>query len=491
MGRSTSELRTLWRAHECAEGSMVMIPFGPDRIRVAPETADAWDALATVMLHHGYEIRTADTDSYNCRNIKNSGEKSLHAFGIALDVNWTTNPFLDHAGRRKPRFSAGATQAERAEDVRLGNADTDMTEAMIADIAAIRTKDGLQVFDWGGSWRSLKDAMHFEIDLSPEELAAGIDPASVAASDVPASDVPASGDFAVDPGALEMQPFEPSSGQGEAHVVVARSGLRLRAGPSTDFEILDVMPAGMVVEVTGRVGDWASVDLKGDGLVDGFSHGGFLKALDEVPETLRRLPEMQPFVPSRGPAEFGEVTPEKVKAMFPATGIGAIRANLPFVLAGLEARGLTDRPMLLMALATIRAETEGFVPISEGQSRFNTAAAPFDLYDTGTRKGRDLGNTEPGDGPRFRGRGYVQLTGRFNYDRVGREIGIDLCADPEKANDPATAGHVLAQFLANQQGRVRAALAAGDLRAARRAVNGGSHGLARFEDAFWRGEAAL
>jgi len=54
-----------------------------------------------------------------------------------------------------------------------------------------------------------------------------------------------------------------------------------------------------------------------------------------------------------------------------------------------------------MALATIRAETEGFVPISEGVSRFNTADTPFDLYDAGTTIGQRLGNIHVGDGPAF------------------------------------------------------------------------------------------
>ena len=71
-----------------------------------------------------------------------------------------------------------------------------------------------------------------------------------------------------------------------------------------------------------------------------------------------------------------------------------------------EARQLGDRAMVLMSVSTIRAETEGFVPIDEGKSRFNTSpgGSPFNLYDTGTRIGANLGNTQPGDGPRPPGR---------------------------------------------------------------------------------------
>jgi predicted chitinase len=102
-----------------------------------------------------------------------------------------------------------------------------------------------------------------------------------------------------------------------------------------------------------------------------------------------------------------------------------------------------------------------------------------------------LGNTQSGDGARFKGRGYVQLTGRFNYTRISAQIGIDLVASPSLANDPATAGAIIAQFLKNAEGPVRTALASNDLKRARRLVNGGSHGLDRFRDAYERGLAIL
>jgi hypothetical protein len=159
--------------------------------------------------------------------------------------------------------------------------------------------------------------------------------------------------------------------------------------------------------------------------------------------------------------------------------------------AGLRAVGLSDRDMALMAFATIRCETEGFIPIDEFKSQFNTKNTPFDLYDAGTSKGKKLGNTQPGDGPRYKGRGYIQLTGRDNYHRVGTQIGVDIESDPQKANDPETAGRILGQFLKNAEARIRAALAANNLKEARKAVNGGSHGLTKFNDAHQRGLASL
>src|SRR5580698_10134288 len=106
-------------------------------------------------------------------------------------------------------------------------------------------------------------------------------------------------------------------------------------------------------------------------------------------------------------------TPHLVAQIFPATPLANIEANLPAVLAALAAANLADKSMLLMALATIRAETGCFLPLSEGQSRFNTSPGghPFDLYDSR----RDLGNQGPPDGESFKGRGFIQITGRANY----------------------------------------------------------------------------
>jgi peptidoglycan L-alanyl-D-glutamate endopeptidase CwlK len=190
------------------------------------------------------------------------------------------------------------------------------------------------------------------------------------------------------------------------------------------------------------------------------------------------------------PSVLPGVSLHVVAEMFPDTPTRNIELNLPTVLQALIAPELTDKPMVLMSLATIRAETAGFVPISEGQSRFNTSPGghPFDLYDN--RK--DLGNTGAPDGERFRGRGFVQLTGRANYIFHGAAVGIpELADDPERANEPDIAARLLASFLKAHERPIKEALLVNDLAAARRLVNGGSHGLADFVEAFRVGQHLL
>ena len=55
----------------------------------------------------------------------------------------------------------------------------------------------------------------------------------------------------------------------------------------------------------------------------------------------------------------------------------------------------------------------------------------------------DLGNTQPGDGKRFMGRGYVQITGRANYNRASTIVGRDLVSNPDLTMDPDFAAKII------------------------------------------------
>ena len=185
------------------------------------------------------------------------------------------------------------------------------------------------------------------------------------------------------------------------------------------------------------------------------------------------------------------VTVAMVCRMFPNTPQPNIEQNLPVVLNALVAPQMANKQMILMALGTIRAETESFLPISEGQSTYNTSPGghAFDKYDFRT----DLGNQGPPDGERFKGRGFVQLTGRTNYLVHGNAIGLgnQLIDNPDLANDPAIAAQLLASFLKSHEQSIAKALAAGDLGTARSLVNGGSNGLDRFTDAYNIGKSLI
>ena len=99
----------------------------------------------------------------------------------------------------------------------------------------------------------------------------------------------------------------------------------------------------------------------------------------------------------------------------------------------------------------------------------------------------NLGNTEPGDGATYHGRGFVQLTGRDNYERVGREMGLDLVKHPELAADRETAAKIALHYW---DARVVANGHQTDVTAASKDINGGYNGLQGRKDAAqaWRGK---
>jgi putative chitinase len=93
---------------------------------------------------------------------------------------------------------------------------------------------------------------------------------------------------------------------------------------------------------------------------------------------------------------------------------------------------------------------------------------------------KDLGNTQPGDGVRFKGRGPIQITGRTNYTTIGRMLNLDLVGNPPMAANPRHAFRVSFAWWFNAGCNGIADRGAGDdvVVALTRRINGGTNGLA-------------
>jgi len=90
------------------------------------------------------------------------------------------------------------------------------------------------------------------------------------------------------------------------------------------------------------------------------------------------------------------------------------------------------------------------------------------------------GPAETGDGWRFRGRGFIPLTGKYNYIKYGKYLGIDLENNPELAEKEDIAAEIAAEFW--HRSDLNEAADVLDLIAIRKKVNGGLIGFGEFKD---------
>lgn len=141
------------------------------------------------------------------------------------------------------------------------------------------------------------------------------------------------------------------------------------------------------------------------------------------------LPDMPAFFALLKPALFHSLSQGQVD------GLNALLP--PMVSAG------WSRPFAAYALATAYHETARTMqPIKEhgGTAYFHRM---YDPQGARPQVARRLGNTEPGDGAKFAGRGYVQLTGRDNYAKAGAKLKVDLVANPDLAMRPDLAARIM------------------------------------------------
>jgi len=168
-----------------------------------------------------------------------------------------------------------------------------------------------------------------------------------------------------------------------------------------------------------------------------------------------------------GIVDDGVIGRDTFRALFARFGAAPERASELGMAANVYLRtyGILDTPLRLAHfMAQLAHESGGF--------RYMEEIASGAAYE-----GRaDLGNTQAGDGKRFKGRGPIQLTGRANYRTFGRKVGIDIEAHPEVVALPSF-GLLVACIFWDAKG-LNALADADDVEAVTRRVNGGLNGLA-------------
>lgn len=128
------------------------------------------------------------------------------------------------------------------------------------------------------------------------------------------------------------------------------------------------------------------------------------------------------------------VTVEELRKLMPNLSLGKATWYAPFLNAAMLEQGIVSKKRRCAFLAQLAHES--------AQLRYMEEIASGAAYE-----GRaDLGNTQPGDGKRYKGRGPIQLTGRANYRRFGRLLDLDLESQPQLASKPENGFRIAALF---------------------------------------------
>jgi putative chitinase len=155
---------------------------------------------------------------------------------------------------------------------------------------------------------------------------------------------------------------------------------------------------------------------------------------------------------------------EKLSVVMPRALPSKIDLYYEPLVEGMRKFHITTDLRMAHFIAQIAHETASFLYVEE-------------IADGSAYEGRvDLGNAQPNDGRRFKGRGLIQLTGRANYAAYSRDCAFDCVAEPERvAEDPFVAVDVACWYW-DRRGINRLA-DADDVKAVTKAINGGYNGL--------------
>ena len=128
----------------------------------------------------------------------------------------------------------------------------------------------------------------------------------------------------------------------------------------------------------------------------------------------------------------------EVKKAQPAPAPTSANQHESLLIKVATAAGITGTELAAF-LAQVAHESHDFQSMVEYGGSLD-----FRKYDIryNPKKAKTLGNTSPGDGAKYKGRGYIQITGKYNYAQAGKALGLDLVKNPKLAEKPSVAAKI-------------------------------------------------
>jgi|RhiMethySRZTD1v2_1073278.scaffolds.fasta_scaffold04480_2 putative chitinase len=182
------------------------------------------------------------------------------------------------------------------------------------------------------------------------------------------------------------------------------------------------------------------------------------------------------------------LTTEQLQAIMPLLPAAKRATLFPFLTAAVNEFGIDQPARTAAFLAQLAHESAQFRFMEE---IWGPTAAQRRYEPPGKLAG-DLGNTDAGDGRRFKGRGPIQITGRANYRRFGDLLGLDLVSGPEQAALPDVAFRIAGLYWSKKGlNELADRVTAEAFREITRRINGGFNGLAERERFYETAKAVL
>jgi predicted chitinase len=157
-------------------------------------------------------------------------------------------------------------------------------------------------------------------------------------------------------------------------------------------------------------------------------------------------PPLEITIPGGDIAPTKKAEPQKQEKLQPSTATNANKEMESIVLTSAKKAGIQGQE-LAQFMGQVAHETLGFQHLVEiGNKEY------FNKYEPehNPKKAAILGNVKAGDGMRYKGRGFIHITGRDNYRRAGKALGLDLENNPKLASNPKVAAAIAVWYWKNR-----------------------------------------